>query len=346
MLQLADVFEEFREVSKRIYDLDPAYYISAPQLSWDAMLKITGAKIELIHDSAMFTMIDSGIRGGVSMITTRYAKANTPSMGAAFDPTLPRGEIKGLDANNLYGHAMSTYLPEKGYEWVVGEELQNINWLEQTDTQPIGYIVKVDLEYPKELHEKHTDFPLAPERIHVHDKMYSQKQVDIKSQYNIGRSDLTAKLIPNLMDKKEYVVHYRNLKFYLEHGLKLTKVHAAIKFQQSDWMKPYISLNQLMRMNATNEFEIEFFKLMNNTVFGKTCENQKKRTSIHLVNSQENFLKWTQKPQLMDVRVFGEDLAAIELQKSQLWINKPFQVGFTILDEAKLTMYRYELELF
>ena len=98
-----------------------------------------------------------------------------------------------------------------------------------------------------------------------------------------------------------------------------------------------------MRMNATNEFEIEFFKLMNNAVFGKTCENQKKRTSIHLVNSQENFLKWTQKPQLMDVRVFGEDLAAIELQKSQLWINKPFQVGFTILDEAKLTMYRYDL---
>ena len=94
MLQLADVFEEFREVSKRIYDLDPAYYISAPQLSWYAILKITGAKIELIHDSAMFTMIDSGIRGGVSVITTRYAKANTPSMGAAFDPSLPREKSK------------------------------------------------------------------------------------------------------------------------------------------------------------------------------------------------------------------------------------------------------------
>ena len=153
---------------------------------------------------------------------------------------------------------MSKYLPEKGYEWVVGEELQNINWLEQTDTQPIGYIVKVNLEYPIELHDKHNDFPLAPERIHVHDKMYSQKQVDIKSQYSIGRSDMTAKLIPNLMDKKEYVVHYRNLKFYLENGMKLTKVHAVIKFEQSDWMKKYITLNQLNRMKANNEFEIEF----------------------------------------------------------------------------------------
>ncbi len=105
-------------------------------------------------------------------------------------------------------------------------------------------------------------------------------------------------------------------------------------------MKPDIQLNQLMRMNTTNEFEIEFFKLMNNAVFGKTCENQKKRTNIRLVNTKEKFLKWTQKPQLMDVRIFGEDLAAIELQKSQLWINKPFQVGFVILDEAKLTMYR------
>ena len=166
------MFEEFREVSKRIYDLDPAYYISSPQLSWDAMLKITGAKIELISDSAMFSMIDSGIRGGVSMITTRYAKANTPAMGAEYDPSLPTIEIKGLDANNLYGDAMSKYLPEKGYEWVVGQELQSINWLEQTDTQPIGYIVKVDLEYPEELHEKHKDLPLATERIHVSDKLY------------------------------------------------------------------------------------------------------------------------------------------------------------------------------
>ena len=243
---MADVFEEFREVSKRIYDLDPAYYISAPQLSWDAMLKITKVKLELIHDTAMFSMIDSGIRGGVSMITTRYARANNPNMGAAYDPTIPNSYIKGLDANNLYGDAMSKYLPEKGYEWVVGEELQNINWLEQSDTQPIGYIVKVDLDYPEELHEKHNDFPLAPERIHVHDSMFSERQVDIKAQYNIGRSDQTAKLIPNLMAKKQYVLHYRNLRFYLEHGLKLTKVHAAIKFQQRDWMKPYISLNQLM----------------------------------------------------------------------------------------------------
>ena len=121
------------------------------------------------------------------MITTRFSRANTPTMGEGYDPTLPRKEIKGLDANNLYGDAMSKFLPEKDFEWVVGEELQKINWLEQTDTQPIGYIVKVDLDYPEELHDKHNDLPLAPERIHVHDKMYSQKQVDIKSQYNIAR---------------------------------------------------------------------------------------------------------------------------------------------------------------
>ena len=121
--------------------------------------------------------------------------------------------------------------------------------------------------------------------------------------------------------------------------MKLTKVHAAIKFEQRDWMRPYITLNQLKRIEATNEFEIEFVKLMNNAVFGKTCENQKKRTNIRLGNSQEKFRKWTQKPQLLDVRVFGEDLAAIELQKRQLWINKPFQVGFIILDAAKLHMY-------
>ena len=101
VLQLADVFEEFREVSKRINDLDPAYYISAPQLSWDAMLKITEAKVELVSETAIFSMIDSGIRGGVSMITTRFSQGNTPNMGEGYDASLPRTEIKGLDAKNL-----------------------------------------------------------------------------------------------------------------------------------------------------------------------------------------------------------------------------------------------------
>ena len=129
-------------------------------------------------------------------------------------------------------------------------------------------------------------------------------------------------------------------------GLKLTKVHCAIKFQQSPWMAKYIMKNQALRANAQNEFETEFFKLMNNAVFGKTCENQKKRTDIKLVNDEHKFQLLANKPNFMDCRIFSEDLTGVELQKLRLLINKPFYVGFTVLELAKLHMYQFHYDYF
>ena len=340
MLQLSDVFESFRTMCISTYGLDPAYYVSAPQLSWDAMLKITGVDLELISDPAMFRMVDSGIRGGVSMISTRFARANNEQTGNDYDRNKPKSWIKGLDANNLYGWAMSQCLPIGEFSWVPEEELSAIKWTELNDDDPYGYIVKVDLVYPHRLHDLDSDYPVAPERLCVKDEWLSDKQMRIKAQYNLPRSECTAKLIPNLLDKTEYVVDYRNLKFYLNHGLVLGKVHSAIKYRQSPWMAPYIALNQKKRTEAKTEFEKDFFKLMNNSVFGKTCENQKKRTSVYLVHTREKFKKLVGKPNFMDARIFDEDFAAVELQKTKLMINKPFFVGFSILDLAKLHMYR------
>ena len=141
MLQLADVFEAFRNMALETYGLDPAYYVSTPQLSWDAMLKITGVSIELISDPAMFRMVDSGIRGGGCMISTRFAHANNEELGDDYDLNKPKGWIKGLDANNLYGWPISQPLPLREFSWVPKEELQNINWLEQTEDQEFGYIL-------------------------------------------------------------------------------------------------------------------------------------------------------------------------------------------------------------
>ena len=118
MLQLADVFESFRSMCISTYGLDPAYYVSAPQLSWDAMLKLTGVDLDLISDPAMFRMVDSGIRGGVSMIFTRFSRANNEQTGGGYDPNKPKSWIKGLDANNLYGWAMSQCLPIGEFSWV------------------------------------------------------------------------------------------------------------------------------------------------------------------------------------------------------------------------------------
>ena len=136
----------------------------------------------------------------------------------------------------------------------------------------IGYILEVDLEYPKELHKLHNDYPLAPEKLTVTNDIVSKYCIEIADKYEINVGDVK-KLIPNLGNKTKYVVHYKNLQLYLSLGMKLTKIHRVLKFKQSDWMKKYIDFNTKKRMFATNNFEKDFLKLMINSVYGKTMEN-------------------------------------------------------------------------
>ena len=156
VLLLADVFENFRNICLDNYKLDPAHYFTAPGLAWDACLKTTGVELELLSDVDMLLMVERGIRGGISTITTRYGKANNKYMGKDFNKNEPSKYIQYLDANNLYGAAMSMKLPTHGFKWMTNKELSI--W------EKIPCILEVDLEYPKELHDLHNDYPLAPER--------------------------------------------------------------------------------------------------------------------------------------------------------------------------------------
>ena len=183
---MADVFENFRNIYIRNYKLDPAHYYTAPGLAWDAALKVTEVKLELLSDIDMLLMVEKGIRGGVSMISNRYGKANNKYMGNRFDDKEPSKYITYLDANNLYGWGMSKPLPTHGFEWMEKSELET--WENQSCN------LEVDLEYPKSLHDLHSDYPLAPERVEVN-------KVD--------------KLIPNLRNKEKYILHHENLKKYL-----------------------------------------------------------------------------------------------------------------------------------
>ena len=247
VLLLADVFEEFRNVCLKNYSLDPAWYYISPGLSWDALLKYSGVKLELLTDPDILLLFEKGIRGGVSMILNRYGKANNKFMGEKYDPWSPSKYLAYLDANNLYGWAMMKPLPVGDFKWMEEKELKH--W------KDFPCILEVDLEYPRDLHDLHNDYPLAPERLKI-------KNVE--------------KLIPNLWDKEKYIVHHENLKLYLGLGLKVKKIHRGIKFRKKAWMKPYIELNTDLRANGKNDFEKDFFKLMNNSVFGKNNgEHQK-----------------------------------------------------------------------
>ena len=203
-----------------------------------------------------------------------------------------------------------------------------------------GLILEVDLEYPRELHDLHNDYPVAPEKAKVSKDMLSKYCKKIAEKYNISIGQVN-KLIPTLRDKKEYVLHYRNLRLYLNLGLKIKKVHRVLAFDQFPWLKQYIDFNTEKRKHAKNSFEKDYFKLMNNSVFGKTMENLRKRVDVRLVTNERKLLKLTSKPTYVSSKIFNENLVAAHKIKEALTLNRPAYVGMCILDLSKTLMYDF-----
>ena len=235
---------------------------------------------------------------------------------------------------------MSEYLPYKQFAWlknVDGLDVMSIN--EKSD---VGYILEVDLKYPKELHELHNNYPLAPEKCAVTNDILSKYCKEIADKYDIKFGDVK-KLIPNIGNKTKYVIHYRNIQLYLSLGIKLTKIHRVLKFKQSDWMKKYIDFNTEKIKNAANDFEKYFFKLMINSVYGKTIENLRKRINVRFVNNKKDFLKYTSKSTYVTHQLFNKNFAAIHEIKQVLVLNKPIYVGFTVLDNFIKSNFHAEL---
>lgn len=322
VLLLTDVFENFRNVCINTYYLDPCHYYTAPGLSWDAMMKLTKVELELLSDFEIISFLKSGIRGGISQCSNRYAKANNQFM-EDYNKEQPDSYLIYLDANNLYGWAMSQYLPINSFEWV------DVNTkFDVPDDSDYGYILEVDLEYPEVLHDTHSDLPLCPERICT------------------GQS-IQPKLVTNLNDKTKYVIHYRNLKQCLSLGLILKKVHRILKFRQSPWLKQYIDLNTSLRTLSKNDFEKDFYKLMNNSIFGKTMENIEKRVDVRLLTHWENIGKiqgaqsLIARPEFHSLSIFSENLVAVQLKKVKVVYNKPIYLGFCILDISKTLMFDF-----
>ena len=339
ILLLADVFENFRKTCLQYYELDPCHYFTSPGLSWDAMLKMTDIKLELMVDIDMFQFIEKGMRGGTSYIANRYGKANNKYM-KNYDEKAPTKYIMYLDANNLYGWAMSQYLPTGNFKWLSQNQIEKTNLGKYTENSKKGLILEVDLEYPQELHNLHNDFPLGPEKIKVAKDMLSDYSKTIADKFKIS-SGLVHKLIPTLNDKEKYILHYRNLQSYLSLGLKLKKIHRVLQFDQSPWLKQYIDFNTQKRTNAKNSFEKDFFKLMNNSVFGKTMENIRKRVDVRLVTCKEKLLKLASKPTYVSSKIFNENLVAVHKIKETLTMNRPAYVGMCILDLSKTLMYDF-----
>ena len=339
VLLLTDVFENFRKVCHHYYQLDPAHYYTSPGLAWSAMLKKTGVVLELLTDLDQHLFIEKGIRGGIAMIAQKYAEANNPLL-EGYEPEKPTRTICYWDCCNLYGDSMQRYLPQSGFHWLSQHETESLNIQNIADDAETGYILEVDLEYPSELHDLHSDYPLAPESLTVQPDMLSPYSKDLFHSLN-KKPCKSSKLIPNLRHKFQYVLHYQNLKLYMELGMKLVRVHRVLAFQQSPWLKPYIAFNTEKRKQSKNDFEKDFFKLMNNSVYGKTMENLRNHVDVELISNQERLRKVLAKPSVKSFTIFHEHLAAVDLRKKKLLLNRPIYVGMAILDLSKMTMYNF-----
>jgi hypothetical protein len=339
VLLLADVFENFIQLCLKEYKLDPTHYVSLPSFSLDAGLKFTHVKIELYHEGQedMYTMMEKGIRGGISVISGRSAEANNPYM-SSYDSKKETSYITYLDANNLYGYAMKNYLPVGDHHWENPEEWTSERITNMSPTSDKGAIFEVDIEYPKELHNLHSDYPFLAEKMTIEYDNLSETQKQMKAKKGYISSE---KLIPNLLNKSKYIVHYRTMKQAIANGLKITKFHRVLAFNQSNWLELYIDHNTRLRSKAKTDFEKDFFKLLNNAFYGKMLENVRGRMDYKIVTNEKSANRYINRPTFKRSDIIGDEVVGIELRKQKVELNKPIFCGFAVLEISKELMYDF-----
>ena len=379
VLLLASVFEAFRTecLSPDSFRLDPAHFITAPSLSWNAMLLKNledGTIIENMTDLDMVMMVERGIRGGICQVMDPLLVASEEVIGFYWD------------ANNLYGNEMfRKKLPLKDYRMekhrkptldieenvIFSEDLQqdprydyliceqrypkwhtnDMDELTETilnlpDEDDRGYILEVDLEYPKNLHDEHNDYPFFPESKCPTPSDWTVEQIQkIDPTYDPDRPAKTKKLVLDFEDKKEYVVHYRMLKLGLRHGIRIVKLHRVISFFQSFWLRKYIDFCTTKRAAAKGEIGKLTYKLCANSIYGKMVEDVRRRRNIKVIigdKAKEQAQRAGASPYLRQWRiVIPDELLLVEEARHSVVLDRPIAVGMVILDESKHTMYSF-----
>lgn len=329
VLLLCDIFERFRELSLKMFKLDPNHYFTAAGFSWNSMLKFTGIELELITDIEVIEFLKQGIRGGITVCVSKEEIANNIHM-RNYDASKPPISIQAFDANNLYAHAMMQSIPFGGFMFTPEAEILETyeKALASNEKDAIGYILEVDIHTPSELHDLHNDHPfLAESKIPPNGKF--------------------KKLIADFAPKQKYKIHIRNLKQAIKHGLIVTKVHRILSFNQSEWLRPYIELNNRQRAAALTNFERDYWKLQNNSIFGRSIQCKEKHRNVILstcwnASGKKNCArKLISRANFHSLSIFDENFVAIEMLPTRVVLNTPIYMGFCILEESKNLMMEF-----
>ena len=340
VLCLADVMENFRSQCFRDYDLDPVYYFSAPHYTFDAFFRFSSAQVELLSDPNMYLFFSKGVRGGVSMISKRLSVANHKYL-PDYDPSLPSKYILYLDCTNLYGKAMQQFLPRGNFRWMDDNELDETFIMSLAEDSGQGCVLDVTFLYPPCTHCEHSDLPLAPEKATVSYDQLSPYSRHLCDKFKLKHSLRSSKLLTTLRDKHRYIVHYRAFQLYVQLGLKVAHIHHGIMFDQSPYMKDYVDLNSKKRSEATNNFDSNFFKLMVNSLYGKSLQRPDNKTKTHLVTNSKYCQRLVAKPTFKSLTPIHSKLVGINMKYPVISIEKPSYIGMCILDHAKTVMYHF-----
>ena len=324
VLLLACVSEKFIKVSVNEFDINPLYCVSLPGYTWQCGLKYTGIKLQTLQDKDMILLIENNKRGGISSVMgNRYVKSNENK------------KILYIDANILYGHSMSEPVPYDEIKFDNNVKLEDI--LNTPDDSDIGYFVEADLIYPDNIKEKTENFPFAPVNKKINPDNFNDYMKEIKPDTYIQ----TSKLICDWSDKKNYLIHYRMLKFYLRHGMIVDKVHDIISFKQSKWLEKYINFNTQKRNQTVNDFEKDFYKVLNNAFYGKAMENVRNRLKINFIkkDNYREIIKKQFKLTFNGIHKSYENCDSYTFKQNEVLMDKPIYLGFTVLKLNKLLMY-------
>ena len=325
VLLLTCVFEKFIKVSVNEFGINPLYCVSLPGYTWQCGLKYTGINLQTLQDKDMILLLENNIRGGISSVMgDRYIKSDE------------NGKILYFDANNLYGDSMSQPLPYDEIKYDNNIKLEDI--LNTPDDSDIGYFIENDLIYPNNIKEKTKNFPFAPVNKKINPDDFNDYMKEIKPDTYIQNK----KLICDFSNKKKYLTHYRMLKFYIRHGMIVEKVHNIISFRQSRWLEKYINFNTQKRNQAVNDFEKDFYKLLNNAFYGKTMENVRNRLKIKFVKKDvyREIVKQQSKLTFNGIHKSYENCDSYTFKQNEVLMDKPIYLGFTVL-ELRLIMIKY-----
>ena len=329
VLFLTCVFENFIEVSVGEFEINPLYCVSLPGYTWQCGLKYTGINLQTLQNKNIILLLENNIRGGISSV-----------MGDRYIRSDDNKKVLYFDANNLYGDSMSQPLPYDETKYDNNNKLEDI--LNTPDDSDIGYFIEVDSEYPNNVKEKTKKFLFCPENRKIIPDNFNDYMKEIKPDIYIQNK----KMICDWSNKKNYLVHYRMVKFYLRHGMIVDKVHNIISFRQSRWLKKYINFNTQKRNQAVNDFEKDFYKLLNNAFYGKTMENVRNRLKIKFVkkNDYREIIKQQSKLTFNGILKSYENCDSYTFKQNEVLMDKPIYLGFTVLELSKLLMYEIYYE--